>query len=216
MTPLQNHSLGGSDFIVPEICLGTMTFGEQTGEADAHAQLDYAMAHGVNFIDTAEMYAVPARPETCGASESIVGRWLFSSPVMGDTEIIEFAMAVVVAGCLPICQWRGDNIIVDFFTTRASAQARARLDRLGAILVAVMMGLIGWRTVVAVFDQKASGSVTMLLQWPEWIAYALMAPPLIITAAMGLYTGLTGRNGAVAGDFGDDPVAALLHKETQA
>jgi aryl-alcohol dehydrogenase-like predicted oxidoreductase len=76
MTPLQNHPLGGSDFIVPEICLGTMTFGEQTGEADAHAQLDYAMAHGVNFIDTAEMYAVPARPETCGASERIVGRWL--------------------------------------------------------------------------------------------------------------------------------------------
>jgi hypothetical protein len=79
-----------------------------------------------------------------------------------------------------------------------------------------MMGLIGWRTVVAIFDQKASGSVTMLLQWPEWIAYALMAPPLIVTAAMGLYTGLTGRNGAVAGDFGDDPVAALLHQETRA
>lgn len=147
---------------------------------------------------------------------SIVGRWLFSSPVMGDTEVIEFAMAVVVAGCLPICQWRGDNIIVDFFTTRASARTRARLDRLGALLVAVMMGLIGWRTVVAIFDQKASGSVTMLLQWPEWIAYALMAPPLIVTAAMGLYTGLTGRNGAVAGDFGDDPVAALLHQETRA
>ena len=76
MTQLQHHPLGGSDLIVPEICLGTMTFGEQTSEADAHAQLDYAMGQGINFIDTAEMYAVPPRPETCGASERIVGRWL--------------------------------------------------------------------------------------------------------------------------------------------
>src|SRR6185369_15020359 len=61
---------------VPEVCLGTMTFGEQTAESDAHAQLDFALAAGINFIDTAEMYAVPPRAETCGASESIVGRWL--------------------------------------------------------------------------------------------------------------------------------------------
>jgi len=68
--------LGHSDLLIPDLCLGTMTFGEQTDEVDAHAQLDYALAHGVNFLDTAEMYAVPPRPETCGASESIVGRWL--------------------------------------------------------------------------------------------------------------------------------------------
>lgn len=76
MTPFQRRPLGRSDLIVPEVCLGTMTFGEQTSEADAHAQLDYALAAGIDFIDTAEMYAVPPRPETCGASESIVGRWL--------------------------------------------------------------------------------------------------------------------------------------------
>ena len=68
--------LGQSDLKVPDICLGTMTFGEQTAEADAHAQLDYALGQGINFIDTAEMYAVPPRPETCGATESIVGNWL--------------------------------------------------------------------------------------------------------------------------------------------
>lgn len=76
MNPFQQNRLGDTDFLVPEICLGTMTFGEQTGESDAHAQLDYALAAGINFIDTAEMYAVPPRAETCGASESIVGRWL--------------------------------------------------------------------------------------------------------------------------------------------
>jgi aryl-alcohol dehydrogenase-like predicted oxidoreductase len=76
MHPFQQRPLGHHDLVVPEVCLGTMTFGEQTAEADAHAQLDYALAAGVNFIDTAEMYAVPPRAETCGASESIVGRWL--------------------------------------------------------------------------------------------------------------------------------------------
>jgi aryl-alcohol dehydrogenase-like predicted oxidoreductase len=65
---------------VPEVCLGTMTFGEQTSEADAHAQLDFALAVGINFFDTAEMYAVPTRAETYGASESIVGRWLKRQP----------------------------------------------------------------------------------------------------------------------------------------
>lgn len=76
MHPFQQRPLGHGDLVVPEVCLGTMTFGEQTTEADAHAQLDYALAAGINFIDTAEMYAVPPRAETCGTSESIVGRWL--------------------------------------------------------------------------------------------------------------------------------------------
>jgi len=76
MSLFHNRPLGRSSLTVPDVCLGTMTFGEQTPEADAHAQLDYALAHGVNFIDTAEMYAVPPRAETCGASEAIVGRWL--------------------------------------------------------------------------------------------------------------------------------------------
>ena len=61
MTPFKQHHLGRSNFVVPEICLGTMTFGEQTSEADAHAQLDWAFDNGINFFDTAEMYAVPPR-----------------------------------------------------------------------------------------------------------------------------------------------------------
>ncbi|PKO85346.1 MAG: aldo/keto reductase [Betaproteobacteria bacterium HGW-Betaproteobacteria-12] len=76
MPPFEKRTLGCSDLIIPEVCLGTMTFGEQTSEPDAHRQLDFALAAGINFIDTAEMYAVPPRAETCGASESIVGRWL--------------------------------------------------------------------------------------------------------------------------------------------
>ncbi|AHV56467.1 aldo/keto reductase [Salmonella enterica subsp. enterica serovar Enteritidis str. SA19940857] len=56
--------------------LGTMTFGEQNSEADAHAQLDYAIANGINLIDAAEMYPVPPRPETQGLTESYIGNWL--------------------------------------------------------------------------------------------------------------------------------------------
>lgn len=73
---MQNRPLGTSQLSIPPVCLGTMTYGQQTGEADAHAQLDLALERGINFIDTAEMYAVPPSAETCGATETIVGRWL--------------------------------------------------------------------------------------------------------------------------------------------
>ena len=76
MTELNQRPLGNSDFVIPDICLGTMTFGEQTSEADAHAQLDYAVEQGLCFLDTAELYSVPSRAETTGASERIVGNWL--------------------------------------------------------------------------------------------------------------------------------------------
>lgn len=76
MIELQHRPLGNSDFVVPDVCLGTMTFGEQTPEADAHAQLDYAVEQGIRFIDTAELYSVPSRAETSGASERIIGNWL--------------------------------------------------------------------------------------------------------------------------------------------
>ncbi|MBI3774766.1 MAG: NADP(H)-dependent aldo-keto reductase [Gammaproteobacteria bacterium] len=68
--------LGQSDLNVSAVCLGTMTFGQQNTEAQAHAQLDYAFSQGVNFIDTAELYPVPTRAETYGRTESFVGSWL--------------------------------------------------------------------------------------------------------------------------------------------
>ncbi|MGQ9837773.1 MAG: NADP(H)-dependent aldo-keto reductase [Cyanobacteriota bacterium] len=68
--------LGHSSLTVSEICLGTMTFGQQNTLAEAHEQLDYALAQGINFIDTAEMYPVPARAETQGSTECYIGEWL--------------------------------------------------------------------------------------------------------------------------------------------
>ncbi|SEF56185.1 aldo/keto reductase [Flavobacterium urumqiense] len=72
-------TLPNTDIKVSKICLGTMTFGQQNTEADGHAQMDYAMEKGVNFFDTAEMYSVPARQETYGSTEKILGTWFKKS-----------------------------------------------------------------------------------------------------------------------------------------
>jgi aryl-alcohol dehydrogenase-like predicted oxidoreductase len=67
--------------VVSELCLGTMTFGTQTPEAEAHEQISFALDHGINFLDTAEMYPVnPVRKETIGRSEEIVGNWIAANP----------------------------------------------------------------------------------------------------------------------------------------
>ena len=72
-------NLPNTETKVSRICLGTMTWGEQNTESDGHEQLDFALERGVNFIDTAEMYAVPAKPETQGRTEEIIGTWLKKS-----------------------------------------------------------------------------------------------------------------------------------------
>jgi len=73
---MQYRKLGHTDIEVSALCLGTMTFGEQNTEAEAHEQLDQALARGINFIDTAEMYPFPAESETQGRTETYIGNWL--------------------------------------------------------------------------------------------------------------------------------------------
>jgi aryl-alcohol dehydrogenase-like predicted oxidoreductase len=86
--------LGQSGLRVTPICLGTMTFGEQVDEPTAHAILDRSLERGVNFIDTAEMYAVPARAETFGATETIIGNWFAKHPGLRN----QLVLATKVAG----------------------------------------------------------------------------------------------------------------------
>ena len=73
---MEYSQLGGSDLKVSKICLGTMTFGEQNSEKEAHQQLDCALDFGINFTDTAEMYPIPPREETQGFTEKYIGNWL--------------------------------------------------------------------------------------------------------------------------------------------
>ena len=73
---MKYNKLGSSELSVSEICLGTMTWGEQNSEAEAHQQLDYAVSRGINFIDAAEMYPVPPKAQTQGRTEAYLGSWL--------------------------------------------------------------------------------------------------------------------------------------------
>ncbi|PSC75257.1 aldo keto reductase [Micractinium conductrix] len=74
--PMKYVKLGSSDLEVSIMCLGTMTWGEQNTEEEAWEQMDLALSHGVNFLDTAELYPVPLRLETCGRTEEYIGRWM--------------------------------------------------------------------------------------------------------------------------------------------
>ena len=93
--------LGRSDLHVTPICLGTMTFGEQVAEPLAHDILDRSLELGINFLDTAEMYSVPARAETCGATETIIGNWLAKRPSVRS----KLVLATKVAGPSRAMPW---------------------------------------------------------------------------------------------------------------
>ena len=93
--------LGRSDLHVTPICLGTMTFGEQVAEPLAHDILDRSLELGINFLDTAEMYSVPARAETCGSTETIIGNWLAKRPSVRSKLVV----ATKVAGPTRAMPW---------------------------------------------------------------------------------------------------------------
>jgi len=76
---MKYNTLPNSDLKVSELCLGTMTWGEQNTQQEAHDQLNFALENGINFIDTAEMYSIPGRKETQGSTETIIGNWLAKS-----------------------------------------------------------------------------------------------------------------------------------------
>ena len=116
---MQTTLLGASALRVSKLCLGTMTFGEQNSEADAHSQLDYALERGINFIDTAEMYPVMPRAETQGATERFIGSWLKKTGKRADV-----VLATKVAGPNPALHWvRGGANNLDAANIRAAVEA---------------------------------------------------------------------------------------------
>ncbi len=114
--------LGTSPLRVSNVCLGTMTFGEQNTEADAHSQLDYALERGVNFIDTAEMYPVMPRAETQGSTERFIGSWLKKTGKRGDV-----VLATKAAGPNPALHWvRGGGQNFDAANLQAAVETSLR------------------------------------------------------------------------------------------
>ena len=124
---MESRSLGRTAIKVSAIGLGTMTFGEQNTEAEGHAQLDYVLDHGVNLIDTAEMYSVPPRPETYGSTERILGSWLRKG---GRRDKIVLATKVAGPGAvLGVKHVRGGTNTLDRANIHAAVDASlARLQ----------------------------------------------------------------------------------------
>ncbi len=123
---------------------------------------------------------------------SVIGRNTTGATLVGDFELTGVAAGAAVALFMPWCQCVRGNIIVDFFTAGASAQTTLRLDRLGAALLAAALGLLTWRTAIGGMSAWSSQSTTMMLGFPEWIAYALMVPPLALTTLIALWQALAG------------------------
>ncbi len=129
---------------------------------------------------------------------SLIGRNTIGITLAGDFELTGVVAGAAIALFLPICQWRRGNIIVDFFTAKASTQTNARLDKLGALLMALTLGLMAWRTTVGGLSAFANNSGTMMLGFPEWIVYTCMVPPLLLTAVIALWQAVFGFDEQVA------------------
>lgn len=118
---------------------------------------------------------------------SIAGRACCDAPVPGDYELAQIAVAVAVSLCLPWCQLHRGHIAVDFFTTRLAPRRQIRLDALGALILALVCGLLAWRTGVGAADMFAAGETTMILGFPLWLGYAAAVPGLALAGVAALY-----------------------------
>jgi TRAP-type C4-dicarboxylate transport system permease small subunit len=123
---------------------------------------------------------------------SVLGRNTTGWTIVGDFELSGSAAGAAIALFLPWCQVRRGNIIVDFFTARASAGAQAALDRFGALLLAAAMGLMAWRSAIGGLNAWRSGAGSMMLGFPEWIVYCGIVPPLVLTTVIALTQAVRG------------------------
>lgn len=123
---------------------------------------------------------------------SLIGRNTTGWTIIGDFELTGFAAGAAIALFLPICQLRRGNIIVDFFTMKASERTRARLDRFGAALLALAMGLLAWRSTLGGLDAWRTQSESMMLGFPEWVVYCGIVPPLWLTAVIATVQAVSG------------------------
>ncbi len=123
---------------------------------------------------------------------SIVGRDVFGTAINGDFELSGAAAGAAIALFMPWCQVKRGNIIVDFFTTKASDRAQAVMDRIGAFLLGCVMALMAWRTTLGGLNAWTTQSGTMMLGFPEWIVYVGMVPPLALAAVIGFWQAAVG------------------------
>lgn len=129
---------------------------------------------------------------------SVLGRYLFNSPISGDFEMVEIGCAIAVASFLPHCQLQQGNVIVDLFTLRAPQTIKNILDAIGCILLTIMAGLMTWRVGLSGMDLQRYNDQTMILQFNTWKAFVIIVPCLGLLTLAGLITtwrSLKGRHG---------------------
>ena len=123
---------------------------------------------------------------------SLIGRNTVGWTIVGAFELSGFAAGAAIALFMPWCQVRRGNIIVDFFTANASAATQDRLDRFGALLLALAMGLMAWRTAIGGIDAWRTQAESMMMGFPQWVVYVGMVPPLALTAVIALVQSVRG------------------------
>jgi TRAP-type C4-dicarboxylate transport system permease small subunit len=123
---------------------------------------------------------------------SVIGRNTTGWTIVGDFELSGSAAGAAIALFLPWCQFKRGNIMVDFFTAKASEATQNALDRLGAFFMALAMGLLAWRTGIGGLNAWKSQAGSMMLGFPEWIVYTLMVPAITLTALIALVQAVRG------------------------
>ena len=129
---------------------------------------------------------------------SLIGRNTTGWAIDGAFELSGSAAGAAIALFMPWCQMKRGNIIVDFFTAGAAAATQERLDRFGALMVALAMGLMTWRTGIGGLNAWKSQAGSMMMGFPEWIVYCGMVPPLALTTLIALTQAARGFGGTKA------------------
>jgi len=129
---------------------------------------------------------------------SLIGRNTTGDTIVGDFELTGVATGAAIALFMPLCQLKKANIIVDFFTAKASEATIVQLDRLGALFMAMAFGLLAWRTYLGGMNAWISQSGSMMLGFPEWIVYAAMTPPLVLSGVIALAQAILGEKFVVS------------------
>ena len=131
---------------------------------------------------------------------SVIGRDLVGKTIVGDFELSGAAAGAAIALFMPWCQVKRGNILVDFFTTKASPAVQNAMERSGTALLGAVMVLMAWRTSLGGLNSFVTRSETQILGFPEWIIYAFMVPPLALTALIALHQAVFGFTESKAED----------------
>ena len=115
---------------------------------------------------------------------SLIGRNTTGDSIVGAFELTGVAAGAAIAMFMPLCQLQRGNIIVDFFTSKLSSRTNDKLDRMGALLLALLFMLLAWRSTLGGLNVYEANSETQIMGFPEWVVYAAMVPAFMLTAVI--------------------------------